>query len=87
MPQSKATGGPGPVTPEVFVRAWEHAQTVQEVMDELDITYAAAVGRATHYRKHGVPLKLLTGIRRHTDYARLQQIVADIQHPRAEESA
>ncbi len=79
---SKATGGTGPVSPEDFVRAWQRATSVADVMAKTGMRYQAVYARVKNYRKHGVPLKELPGrsrARRNIDYAALAALVTDAQ--------
>jgi len=45
------------VTPEDFVRAWQAATSVREVMDKTGYTYGTTQVRASRMRKMGIPLK------------------------------
>lgn len=45
------------VTPEKFVRVWQEANSLDEVVEKTGLTKHQASARATHYRSKGVPLK------------------------------
>ncbi len=49
--------GKSQCAPEVFVKAWQKAESVEAVMKELGITETSAHSRSSRYRRAGVPLK------------------------------
>ena len=44
-----------------FVKVWQAAGSTDEVSKKLGLTRSAAAGRASHYRRHGIPLKRMPG--------------------------
>ena len=72
------------VSPEDFVRAYEAAESVQEVADKLGMTIMAVHSRAAHYRReYSVPLKKMAGQRSKVDAEGLRNLCAEIQTPPA----
>lgn len=42
---------------DVFVKAWQKADSVEQVMKDLGITESSAHSRSSRYRRAGIPLK------------------------------
>lgn len=62
---------------EEFVRAWQHAETLEEVAQEFGITPKLAGIRAACMRKKGVPLKQMAAKPR-VDWARLAALAEEL---------
>lgn len=72
------TGRPPPCDPAEFVRAWQAADSTDEVADSMDLGSARVAYQFARYlRGKGVPLKRLVAARTGpTDYAALAKIAA-----------
>ena len=64
------------VSAEDFVRAWQAAKSIAEVMKLTGMTVGAVYARACDYRKKGVPLKsmMAPGGRNPLDYKALADL-------------
>lgn len=50
---------PANVSPEEFVRLWQAAASLEELIEQTGLTIGRARDRARYYRSRGVPLKEL----------------------------
>ncbi len=61
-------------TPEQFVKAWQEADTVQDVANSLGMSYASIISRSRNYIAKGINLKLMTKDRNVVDVDKLNEL-------------
>lgn len=66
------------ISPEQFVRYWQQADNLDELLKKSGMTARSARARASRFRKQGVPLKKLGVGRPATDWASLKQLAESL---------
>jgi len=66
------------ISPEQFVRYWQQATDLDEVLKKSGMTARSARARASRFRKQGVPLKKLGVGRPATDWASLKHLAESL---------
>ena len=69
------TTKPRRLTPIEFVTAWQRSRSIPDLIAKTGIRENAARGRATRYRRKGIPLKKLADGRASIDVAALKALV------------
>lgn len=76
---TKTTGGPGPVSPDEFVKVWQSSESLAEVATRLKMTKDACRSRAEMYRRKGVPLQdLRRRASPHVNWNGVAAVAADV---------
>lgn len=67
------------VTPEQFVRAYQAATCLKDVMEATGLTLSAVTNRAVYYKKKGIPLRAFYGQdRKHMDVTALRELAKSL---------
>jgi len=66
------------ISPEQFVRYWQQANDLDDVLKKSGMTARSARARASRFRKQGVPLKKLGVGRPATDWASLKNLAESL---------